>query len=614
MKLKTYHYYLLDSFVLLLVVAAVYGRVLGYDFMINGDDNLYVVNNPTIRGFSWGHVKAAFGPSNIGQYNPLALLSFMVDFKFWGFDPTGYHLTNIVIHAANGLLVYHLLMRLYSDRLLSLVASALFLFHPVQVESVAWVSERKGLLSAFFMLLSWESYVSYCEPNDKKKILFYLVSLFTFLLSLLAKPMTVIFPMMLIVFDFSFSISERRVRILEKIPYFVAAAVFSGIVMYCEMPQHGGTRVDYHGGSGWATFLTMLPVFCRYFGMLVWPANLSVDYVATIHNTVDVTVILAALLLAAIVIAGIKLFKTDRRMAFWLILFWLALLPVSQIVPLATMMFDHYLYLPVLGVGVLTGSLAVYIRDRSEKKRVRILYSAVFLWLIILGVSSFQRARVWQNYWTLLADFVEKSPGSVNTWIIYGEVYQRAGNLPEAVKGYEYGLKIDPFSTESMWRLGNLYTENGELEKGKEFLTKLLAINSKHIKGLATLGDNYLKHGNFSEADKAYRRALSLQPEAEPVIISLGKLAVLQKNFEQGRNLYNQIEAKGFSDPDNAYRMACLEALSGRPDESLAWFEKALLRGFRDYDTIRTNKEMSELWNNPRFMFLLTQYFPDMEQ
>jgi tetratricopeptide (TPR) repeat protein len=595
------------------MVAAVYGRLLGYEFMINGDDNLYVVNNPTIRGFSWEHIKAAFGPSNIGQYNPLALLSFMMDFKLWGLNPAGYHLTNIVIHAANGLLVYHLLMRLHGDRLLCLIASSLFLFHPVQVESVAWVSERKGLLSMFFMLLSWEGYVSYCESNDKSRTLFYCASLLTFLLSLMAKPMTVIYPVMLIIFDFSFQTSGRRVRILEKVPYFVAAAVFSGIVMYCEMPQHGGTRVDYHGGSGLATFFTMLPVFCRYLGMLAWPANLSVDYVATIHNTVDVTVILAALLLIAIVLAGIKLFKTDRRLAFWLILFWLALLPVSQIIPLATLIFDHYLYLPVLGIGVLAGSMAVFLRDKTGKKRVWLLYGTVMLWLVILAVTSFKRVEVWQNYWTLLADFVEKSPESVNTWIIYGDVYQRNGNLAEAIKGYEHGLKINPGSAEAMWRLGNLYTEYGDLEKGKDYLTKLLAINSKYVKGWATLGDNYLKHGNYPEAESSYRRALSLQPEDESIIISLGKLAVLQNNFEQGLNFYNQIEAKGFNDPDNAYRMACLKALAGRRDESLEWFEKALQRGYRDYNTISTNNEMSGLWNNPRFMFLLTQYFPDLE-
>jgi hypothetical protein len=107
---------------------------------------------------------------------------------------------------------------------------------------------------------------------------------------------------------------------------------------------------------------------------------------------------------------------------------------------------------------------------------------------------------------------------------------------------------------------------------------------------------------------------LSLQPEAEPVIISLGKLSVLQKNFEQGRNFYNQIEAKGFSDPENAYRLACLEALSGHRDESIAWFEKALQRGYNKYNIISTNKEMSGLWNDPHFLFLLTKYFPDLEQ
>jgi cytochrome c-type biogenesis protein CcmH/NrfG len=213
-----------------------------------------------------------------------------------------------------------------------------------------------------------------------------------------------------------------------------------------------------------------------------------------------------------------------------------------------------------------------------------------------------------------LDDLVAKTPGSDKVWILYGDAYQHAGDLKRAIRGFEEGLKINPSSTDLLWRLGSLYTENGELGKGREFIAKLLAVDAKNVNGWATLGDNYRKSGNYPDAEKAYERALALQPDAEQVLISLGTLAVLQKNFEQGRKLYNQIEAKGLTDPDNAYRMACLEALSGRRDASLAWFEKALQRGYRDYNTISTNKEMSGLWNDPRFMFLLTRYFPELEQ
>jgi cytochrome c-type biogenesis protein CcmH/NrfG len=614
MDSKNYCSYLLDAFILLFVVAVVYGRLLGYDFIINGDDNLYVLDNPTIRGFSWGHIRDAFRPGTIGQYNPLALLSFMVDFELWGINPTGYHLTNILVHVANGLLIYHLLMRLYGERLLCLVASILFLFHPVQLESVAWVSERKGLLSMFFMLVSWEWYLSYRESTDRRMQLYFILSLSSFVLSLLAKPMSVVFPLLILLFDLSFPVSAKRARILDKLPYFLVAAIFAAIVMYSEMPQNGGGRVEYYGGSALATFLTMLPVFCKYIWMLLWPADLSMEYAPAIYRSISISVIMAALVLAGIAYGGVQLFRADRRLGFWLVLFWFALLPVSQIVPLSVIMFDHYLYLPIMGAAVLAGSGLLCLRTRVGSIYLRPLYAMVLLWLMALTVATYQRVEVWRNYWTLLDDLVAKTPDSDKVRILYGDAYQRAGNMKVAVRGFEEALKINPSSTDSMWRLGNLYTENGELEKGRKFLAKLLAIDTKNVNGWATLGDNYRKEGNYSEAEKAYGKALSLQPDAEHVIISLGKLAVLQKNFEQGRKFYNQIEAKGLSNPDNAYLMACLEALSGRRDESLAWFEKALQRGYRDYNTISTNKEMSELWNNPRFMFLLTQYFPDLEQ
>lgn len=598
----------LDFTILSMLAMIVYGRMVGHDFQTNWDDNWFILYNDSIRGFSLAHLRTAFTSFIVGSYVPLLSLSFMLDYLLWGYNPGGFHATNILIHTINALLIYRLFFRWYADRMLCLVGAALFLLHPVQVESVAWISDRKTLLAMLFFLLSWEGYCRYCAATTgKARWWAYAATLTFFTLSLLSKSIAVIMPGALVLYDFCFHEEGKRLRLWDKIPYLAVAGVIAAVTMI-GFSTPGGARVPYHGGTLLATFYSMLPVFCRYLGMLFWPINLSAAYAPIIHHSMDATVTGAALLLCSVFLGGFWLFKKDRKLGFWVIFFFVGLLPVSQIIPTLAMMADRYLYFPMVGVAAIAGFGAVLLRKYLGSRSPVLLYFLLALPLVALSITSFQRAAVWRDSMTLWSDAAAKESMSDKAWGLLGDEYRYSGKNDLARLSYERGLALNPANNEILNGLGGLYTETGELEKGYDLLKKLLVLKPEYVTGWAELGTNYLKRGDFREAENAYKHAQNLQPEAMQVVTLLGNLERVRGRFDRAREYYLQVEAKGWNQPDTAYYLACVEAMAGNTKESLEWVEKALQRGFNDYDKLYEDQQLSSLSGNPHFTELIRQY------
>jgi Tfp pilus assembly protein PilF len=596
---------------LLAVTLAVYGQIIGHEFLTVWDDNYYVTTNEAVQGISWQHLRAAFTDYYLGNYAPVQILSYMLDYELWGLNAGGFLFTNILIHLLNGLLVYRLFVRWYGDRIFCLFAASLYLLHPVQVESVAWISQRKNLLAMLFFLLAWEGYCCYREAGPGKGRLAYLASVAAFVLSLLAKSMTVVFPLVLVLYDLCFPEGGLRLRLRDKIPYVLAAAVVAAIAIYSERPEiGGGGRTGFHGGSPWATFLTMLPVFCHYLGMLFWPVGLSAEYAPTIHRAIDLPVAAAALLLAALAFAGVRLFRIDRRLGFWVIFFWVGLLPVSQIVPMLSMINDRYLYLPLVGVSALAGSLVMALRKRIGSRR-SMLHLLLVALLLVLSAISFVRAKVWRNSITLWDDAVSKVPASDRSWGLLADAYRQSGNIEAVRRTYERALAYNPDNPHALNGLGEICTRSGQLDQGYAYLDRLVKTHPRHAAGWVSLGNNFLRRHDYAQAEKAYLQALAIQPDSPLVGILLGDLAVIQGRLDKARVQYGKVEEKGANNPDVAYRLARVEALAGSKDEALAWLEKALQRGYEDSSGIHDDEGLATIWDEPRFYYLMDRYFPE---
>jgi hypothetical protein len=470
--------------ILLLIIAtiAVYATSLGHEFT-NWDDPAYVLNNETIRGFSLEHLHQAFTKYFVGNYAPLHLVSYMLDYSLWGLRPAGFIATNIFFHLLNGVLYYVLVFKLTKRREWAFSAAFIFLLHPVQVESVAWISQRKNVLAMLFFLIALLFYIVYRERTRLKSLFWYSGSIVVFICALLTKSVTVVFPLVLLLYDFNFICpKERKNWLLNKVPFLIVSLVIGIVALKSQaVGIGGGIRPGYYGGTLLNTFYTMLPVWLRYLGMLFWPTNLSPYYDQPIKNGIDGSVILAGLLLLSIIIGIFVICLRHRRLFFWGALFVVGLLPVCQIVPLVTLFNDRYLYFPMLGAAAFIAMAFSEAADRLPFywKRAAIFIFALFL--IVLPALSFVRVKAWSNSLTLWTDAYNKNPRSETVLYSLGATYHKAGNLALARYYYEKTLEVGP-SKDGLINLRALYLAVGEYERAKwcgEVLNRQSALPKK---------------------------------------------------------------------------------------------------------------------------------------
>lgn len=541
--------------ILLLVAstAVVYGQSLGHEFLTDWDDNLYVTANDAVRGFTYAHLKAAFSTFYAGNYAPAQIISYMLDYSLWGMRAAGFILTNILLHILNGILYYTLLIRTTGRKAWAFLAATIFLLHPIQVESVAWISQRKNLLAMFFFLVSFLLYIAYRDSgpgnrdampetqNSKPKIhnsrFIYLGSIATFVLALLAKAVAIILPAVLLLHDFCHDGKAAcRKHLVDKIPYIAACVIILLVTLKSQTPELGGGKVGYHGGSPLATFLTMLPVFVRYLRILFWPSNLSAVYAPPVKTGIDGIIILSALLLAALCVGGIYLYRRRSDLFFWGALFFIGLLPVSQIVPLVTLMNDRYLYFPMVGGAAFVVGVAVAGFDALAGRSRKIAVTFVCLLLLSLPALSFKRVQVWQNSLTLWTDAVEKDPSNTLACLALAVGYHRYGKLDTAGIFYERALSLDPSSPEVLQNIGVYYQITGNYEKAGAALLKLTRDYPQLPQGFVLLGDYLFRIGDIKGAADAYQRGLLLNPGFSRALDGLERVRLRYKGTVPGKN------------------------------------------------------------------------------
>ncbi len=587
---------------LLVVTWGVYFQTLGHDFIINWDDNLYVLENPDIAGVSLEHLKRVFTSFYVGNYAPLQMLSYMLDYTLWGVKPAGYLFSNILFHSCNGLFFYWMLVRLGGNRLWAFFGAFIFLCHPVQVESVAWVSQRKNLLAMFCFLLSVITYLEYREEGPGRSG-WYAASLVMFMLALLAKSVVVVLPLVLFLLDVCFASDSRLLRRwIDKAPYLLVAALFALLTVKAQSMSGGGLMqsgggVQYYGGSLYATVLTMLPVMMRYLAFIVWPANLSALYAPVIKTEIDWSVAGAALCAVMLLLIGWQLYRRNRQLFFWYTLFFVGLLPVSQIIPLVTIMNDRYLYFPMLGAAAFIAWPARKVAVAPLQSRT-ILLGAVALFAISLPLLSARRAVVWSNAMTLWSDAVAKEPGLPFNWTFMLEAYLRGGK-PERIPPQ---FQRDPRFRNGVNLAVEMYQKENKPAQAALFLRTLVAGLPGFAYGYYSLGTLAFQEGKLDEAETYGRKALALEPNEGKYRILLGHVAVASGRGGAARELYRTALATGSDDSLMRYYLACLEARDGRLSESLKELEQALKLGYDDLEQLDKEPVLAPVRGLPEFV------------
>lgn len=591
---------------IVILAFAAYHRVLGNDFQRFWDDHIYVIGNEAAHGFTLSHLKSTFITNYAGNYAPLHILSYMLDYTVWELNPKGFLLTNIVLHSLNGMLLYRLLLRFRWSRVWAILAALIFLLHPVQVESVAWISERKNLLAMFFFLGALLCYARYRAAGSREGAKWYLLTFALFVFALLSKSVAVIFPLVVVLYDLCVDDEAgRRFSWVDKVPLFGAATLMAWVTIqfqaHGDLPGVGGGRVPYHGGSPVATALTMLTVLGRYLKLLFCPTDLSVLYDPPIHTKVDAAVVTGGVLFGLLVLYGVHLYRSrEKELFFWYCLFFIGLLPVSQIVPIVTLMNDRYLYFPLLGAVPFLCNLAARAFKSGGLPRIAAT-AALTLALTALPIMTCARTAVWQNELSLRNDCVQKTPHHRVALYGYAQALQNAGRLDEALPLYHRALRQDPKNADTLLHLAALYRSQNQPLQERPYLLSATEYYPRLATAFIDLGKNYYVTNELAAAEQAFLKAAALDAQSKDALRYLGIISLRTRKLPAAQSYLEAAGTLAPRDPDVAYNLACVASLEGKQEEALQHLETALRLGFGDKSSIQNDPDLAAIRHLPRF-------------
>ena len=564
---------------LLALIVAVYWPVYRFDFL-NYDDAEYVSDNVRVQmGLTAGNLGWAFRTFFFENWHPLTWLSYMLDYQLFRLNPGAFHLVNVFFHALNTVLVFWVFKRMTGTPWPSAFVAGVFAVHPLHIESVAWIAERKDVLSSFFAMLTLWAYVRYVE---RPRFWPYFLALLFFALGLMAKPMLVTLPFLLLLLDFwplgrlrfappesglssSPSSTRNRLRptlhlLFEKAPFFLLT-ILSSIVTFV---AQGGARVSTSRLGIGDRMGNALMSYVRYVGKTIWPDNLAVFYP---HPGAWPAwqVAMAALLLAAATLLAIS----GGRKRPYLGVGWLwyvgTLVPVIGLVQVGEQaMADRYMYFPIIGLLIMLGWGAMDIVCRFRLNRGALILSGSSILLACLVVSCFQ-VRVWSNSLTLFEHALavtsdtegaqnssrdpqtghrskDNLPAAVGVaHNSLGDALLSAGKTNEALAHFLAALEIDAEDPLALGNIGNLLLGQGKLDEALAKYQKGLQSSPKNPELNHNAGLCLAKLGRFSEAIPYYTAALQSRTEYADAYLNLGNALMGLGRFEAAMTNYQAV-------------------------------------------------------------------------
>jgi tetratricopeptide (TPR) repeat protein len=597
------------------------------DDFTNFDDGAYITENPHVHaGLTWAGVVWAFKSGYADNWHPLTWISHMLDCNLYGLNPSGHHLTNLLFHIANTLLLFLLLNQLTGALWRSAFVAALFAWHPLHVESVAWVAERKDVLSAFFWMLALMSYTHYAQarsrvegrrssvgnagsvPDSRLSTLNYFLALFFFACGLMSKPMVVTLPLVLLLLDFwplqRFNPSMFQRLLLEKIPFF-ALALAGSIVTYL-VQKTGGAVSDYPLSLRAANVLW---AYVRYISKIFWPVDLAVLYPFPSCGLVGLAVV-AALLLAMCSIAFILLAR--RRPYFFVGWFWFLgmLVPAIGLVQVGpASMADRYTYLPSIGLFILVvWGLSDLFSSKPRLQKIPALAGIIAL-AGCLAVTSIQ-IKYWRNSITLFshaymvttdncvacaylgqaldevgmenqaltfcAEAVRLNPNYPVGQFFLGMVLWKKGEPDEAFGHINFAAQAAPRDPVIQYNFGKFLLEHGLPEKAATRFAAALIDDPNFGDAHNGLGKVFFKQGKCRQATGQLSQAVALEPDNPQFHYDYGTVLLANSNLDEAVTQFSEATRLKLDFADAQDNLAIAFAEQGKMAEAIAHFSKVV--------------------------------------
>jgi tetratricopeptide (TPR) repeat protein len=526
--------------ILILWTVAVFWQATAAGFVDYDDD---ITRNPQVKaGLTPASVGWAFTTIQSTNWNPLVWLSLEVDYAIYGLSAWGFHFTNVVLHAANALLVFLVLRRMTGAVWRSWLVAAFFALHPLRVESVAWLAERKDVLSTFFGLLTLLAYARYARQPGWGR---YLLVVLTFAVGLMAKPMLVTLPFVLLLLDYwplgrtpcTGTVAERwaawRWLLLEKVPLLVLSAACSVVTWYAQ--QHGKAIAPLEVFPLAARLANALNAYVAYLGQTLWPVGLAPYYPHPGRSVSRATATAAGLLLAALTAFAVRM----RRSHPYLLVGWLwyvgTLVPVIGLVQVgAQARADRYTYLPHIGLFVAgVWGLANLAARRQGRWAVA---AAVGLGLILCSRVTWDQVRYWHDDEALWRRAVDVTTANARAHNNLGAVLGKFGRHREAIAEFQAALAVDPYYADAHYHLGVALAKTGRPAEALGELRRAVELDPGEPRAHEELGLLLAKRGGpdeQEEAERHFRTALQSDPDNAVVCFNLGLLLARQGREEE---------------------------------------------------------------------------------
>jgi protein O-mannosyl-transferase len=585
---------------LVLGTMALYWPATRCDF-INFDDDLYLTSNVQVqKGLTWEGLKWACLNPVCWNWHPLTVWSHMLVRQLFGSKPWGHHLTNVILHAVNTGLVFLLLRRVTGARWRSALVAALFGWHPLHVESVAWVAERKDVLSGLFGILALMAYARYAEGSREKgeggspkpeaggpwsvvsgwwslfnlpSAVFYLLSLFLLALGLMSKPMLVTWPFVMLLLDywplgrmqngecrrqnaeasdmlhaprntphvsrFTFHVSRLTLLplLVEKIPFFALAALASVVTFVVQ--QRGGILLTAETPPLGARVGNALISYVRYLGKLFWTADLAVFYPHPGYWPLGKVLLAGGLLLGISVLIWV-----ERRRHPYLLVGWLwycgTLAPVSQIVQTANMaMADRWTYLPSLGalIMVLWGVCELTRGWRYQALALSVAGSAV---VVVCLALTRQQIGYWKDSETLFRHALKVTEYN---WFVHnhlGGAFYKKGQTDEAIRQYQEALRLNPGFAQAHNNLGAALEKKGHTDEAIRQYQEALRLKADYAEAHNNLGIVFFQQSRTDEAIPQFKEAIGLKPDLAEAHYNLGAALDQKGQMDEASREYQE--------------------------------------------------------------------------
>jgi len=588
---------------------AVFWQVLDHDF-VSYDDTKYVTENHYVQaGLTKEGLIWAFTTTRASNWHPLTWLSHMLDCQLYGLNPRGHHLTNVFFHLLNTLLLFFVLQRMTGALWRSVFVAALFALHPLHVESVAWVAERKDVLSTFFWMLTIWAYTWYVE---RPRLARYLLTLLTFALGLMAKPMLVTLPFVLMLLDY-WPLERLRIQqtdgdttatiralktqrasfpllLWEKTPFFALTAVSGAVTFFVQKSGGALGAMDIYPTK--IRIGNALASYVSYIGQMIWPRGLAVFYPHPGNGLPVWQVVGAGLLLACISIAVIRAARYHPYLPLGWLWYLGTLVPVIGLVQVGMQaMADRYTYVPLIGLFIV---IAWGVPDLLAKWRYRraIIATSAGIVLSALTICTWLQVQHWKSSITLFEHALQVTPKNPVAHNNLGNALEQKGKIDEAIRHLSKALELKPDFAGAHNNLGNALAKQGNLDGAVAHFSRAIQLKPDFAGAHLNLGNALEQQERVDEAIFHFAKALQLKPDFAEAYYNMGNVMARQGKFNQAVSHFSKaLQFKPyFAEAHN--NLGTILARQGKLNEAISHFAEAL-RIKPDYLQARANLDLT---------------------